>query len=165
MRLEQHLGLARQQLDRSREDLRRSLWNLRANPLENHTLGGALREVAADRSLGLDIVIAVESSGPERPLPDFVAGNLLLLAQEAITNALKHAHPRRIDLALRFDAAALTLKIRDDGAGFDPATVEGPRDGHFGLQGMRERIKRLGGNLEVRSAPGRGTTLAATVPA
>ncbi len=165
MRLEQHLGLARQQLDRSREDLRRSLWNLRANPLENHTLGGALREVAADRRLGLGTEIAVASSGPERPLPDFVAGNLLLLAQEAITNALKHAHPRRIDLALRFDAAALTLKIRDDGAGFDPATVEGPRDGHFGLQGMRERIKRLGGNLEVRSAPGPGTTLAATVPA
>lgn len=163
-RSEQHLGLARQLLDRSREDLRRSIWNLRANPLEHHTLVGALREVAADRSLGLDIVISVESSGTERPLPDFVAGNLLLLAQEAITNALKHAHPRRIDLALHFAAATLTLAIRDDGAGFDPATVEGPRDGHFGLQGMRERIKRLGGKLEVRSSPGRGTALTATVP-
>lgn len=119
---------------------------------------------AADRSLGQHTHILVTEDGARRPLVDFVAGNLLLLAQEGITNALKHAAPGRIDLSLRFAARTVTLEIRDDGAGFDPARVAGPKEGHFGLQGMRERIKRLGGTLEISSAPGRGTTITATVP-
>ncbi|MBI4626150.1 MAG: sensor histidine kinase [Verrucomicrobia bacterium] len=160
----QHLALARQLLDRSREDLRRSIWNLRASPLEKNTLTEALREVAADRSSGTTTRIVVECDGTQTALPDFVAGNLLLLAQEGITNALKHARPAQIDLILRFVGRAVTLIIRDDGAGFDPATVDGPKDGHFGLQGMRERIKRLGGQLEIKSVRDTGTTITATVP-
>lgn len=160
----QHLALARQLLGRSREDLRRSIWNLRANPLEKNTLSEALREVAADRSAGLPVRIVVACAGTERALPDFVAGNLLLLAQEGITNALKHAKPAEIELRLTFAERAITLVIRDDGSGFDPATADGPKDGHFGLQGMRERIKRLGGRLELASTPGQGTTITATVP-
>ena len=163
-RSHQHLALARQLLGRSREDLRRSIWNLRATPLEKNTLTEALREVAADRCAGLSVRIAVECEGTPRPLPDFVAGNLLLLAQEGITNALKHAKPGRIDLHLKFPERAVTLVIRDDGAWFDPSTADGPKDGHFGLQGMRERIKRLGGRLTIKSAPGHGTIITATVP-
>ena len=163
-RSRQHLVLARQLLGRSREDLRRSIWNLRANPLEKHTLTEALREVAADRSAGMAVRIVVECDGAPRPLPDFVAGNLLLLAQEGITNALKHAQPGEIALHLKFPEREVTLIIRDDGIGFDPSTANGPKDGHFGLQGMRERIKRLGGRLEIMSAPGNGTIITATVP-
>ena len=58
---------------------------------------------------------------------------------------------------------AVILTIRDDGRGFDPATADGPKDGHFGLQGMRERIKRLGGQLEIKSAVGKGTIITASV--
>jgi signal transduction histidine kinase len=163
-RSQQHLGLARQLLGRSREDLRRSIWNLRASPLENNTLTEALHEVVADRSAGLTVTITVEGHGQPRALPDFVAGNLLLLAQEGITNALKHAAPTQIKLDLRFGDHDLTLTIRDDGTGFDPPAASGPKDGHFGLQGMRERMKRLGGRLELRSRPGEGTTVTATVP-
>lgn len=163
-RSSQHLVLARQLLDRSREDLRRSIWNLRANPLEKNSLTEALQEVAADRSAGLTVRITVREEGPRRALVDFVAGNLLLLAQEGITNALKHADPRHIELCLDFSEHAVTLAIRDDGSGFDPATASGPHQGHFGLQGMRERIKRLGGTLTIASAPGQGTTITAQVP-
>jgi signal transduction histidine kinase len=163
-RSSQHLILARQLLDRSREDLRRSIWNLRATPLEKNTLTGALREVAADRSAGHDVSIVVREEGQPRPLVDFVAGNLLLLAQEGITNALKHAQPGSIALDLRFSESVVTLVIRDDGIGFDPAAAAGPPQGHFGLQGMRERIKRLGGTISITSAPGQGTTLTAQVP-
>lgn len=70
----------------------------------------------------------------------------------------------RIELRLIFSARTVTLVIRDDGVGFDPATVEGPQEGHFGLQGMRERMKRLGGRIEIKSAPQSGTTVTATVP-
>ncbi len=162
-RSQQLLGRARQMLTRSREDLRRSIWNLRANSLEKNTLTEALREIAESRSAGLSVRIVVKEEGSPRPLVDFVAGNLLLLAQEAITNALKHAKPGQVDLCLSFSGRAITLTISDDGVGFDPATAAGPQDGHFGLQGMRERIKRLGGRLEIASKPGRGTSITATV--
>ncbi len=163
-RSQQHLALARQLLGRSREDLRRSIWNLRAYSLEKNTLTEALQEIAAHRSAGLAVRIAVECEGTPQPLPDFVAGNLLLLAQEGITNALKHARPGRIELRLKFSGRAVTLVIRDDGAGFEPATADGPKTGHFGLQGMRERMKRLDGHLEIKSTPGHGTIITATVP-
>ena len=163
-RSQQHLALARQLLNRSREDLRRSIWNLRATQLEKNTLAEALQEIATDRSAGLTVEITVAIEGEQRALTDLVAGNLLLLAQEGITNALKHAQPARVELHLSFALHAVTLVIRDDGVGFDPATVEGPREGHFGLQGMRERMKRLGGRVEIKSAPKSGTTLTATVP-
>ncbi len=159
----QHLELARQLLGRSREDLRRSIWNLRASALEKKSLSEALHEVAADRGLGLAVTITVESDGTPRPLPDFVAGNLLLLAQEGITNALKHARPAHIRLFLKFSERTVVLQIHDDGIGFDPAHVDGPLDGHFGLQGMRERIKRVSGRLDIDSVPGKGTVITATV--
>lgn len=160
----QHMGLARQLLARSREDLRRSIWNLRANPLERNSLLEALREVAADRCAGTAVRIELAAEGNERALPDFVAGNLLLLTQEAITNALKHAKPTRIELRLGFAEKSVTLTIRDDGHGFDPSRVAGPKAGHFGLQGMRERMKRLGGTFELTSAPGGGTAITVSVP-
>ena len=65
---------------------------------------------------------------------------------------------------LSFALHAVTLVIRDDGVGFDPSTVEGPKEGHFGLQGMRERMKRLGGRIEIKSVAMSGTTITATVP-
>lgn len=163
-RSSRHLHLARHLLDRSREDVRRSVWNLRANPLEGSTLADALRAVAADRSVGLAVRIAVECEGDPRPLPDFVAGNLLLLAQEGITNAVKHAAPQHITLELSFSKPAVRLAIRDDGCGFDPVAAPGPREGHFGLQGMRERAKRLGGSLRIRSEPGKGARVEVFVP-
>lgn len=163
-RSKRHMMLARQVLDRSREDLRRSLWNLRTNPLESADLATALREVAANRAAGLPIRIEVNCEGQPRPLPDFVAGNLLLLAQEGITNALKHANASRIELRLTFQPQSLALAVIDDGVGFDPLSAMGPRQGHFGLQGMRERMKRLGGQLELTSKPGQGTVIRVSVP-
>ncbi len=160
----QHLSLALQLLDRSREDLRRSIWNLRANPLDQGTFVEALQQVAADRSIGIPLQISVVSDGPPRPLEDFVAGNLILLAQEGITNAIKHAEAGQIGLKLEYGEKTVSLTVWDDGRGFDPRTAVGLKEGHFGLQGMRERIKRLAGAFEVRSVPGQGTSIMAMVP-
>ena len=163
-RSRQHLTLARQVLDRSREDLRRSIWNLRINPLEAADLAGALRELSANRSAGIATRIVVSCEGEPRPLPDFVAGNLLLLVQEGITNALKHAAPSQIDLRVKFAMHAVTVEVADNGTGFVVGDAAGPKQGHFGLQGMRERMKRLGGILEIVSARGAGTVIRVTVP-
>ncbi len=159
-----HLGLARQLLSRSRDEVRRSIWNLRSQSLEGSNLADALRSMAASQAEGRAVRILVETDGAARPLPDFIAGNLLLLAQETLTNALKHSEAQEIVIRMRFAEEGIVLAIEDDGRGFDLDRAAGPKEGHFGLQGMRERIKRLGGTLEIETAPGRGTRLAAQVP-
>jgi hypothetical protein len=93
----------------------------------------------------------VFGNGGPRPLPDFIAGNLFLLAQEALANALKHSGARHVTLCVVFSADAVELSVRDDGRGFEPGSAVGVKQGHFGLQGMRERIKRLGGRFESRA--------------
>jgi signal transduction histidine kinase len=95
-----------------------------------------------------------------------VAGNLLLVMQEALHNALHHADPRTIAMGVAADAAArtVTATVRDDGAGFVIGSQAGPTQGHFGVAGMRERVERLGGRLEITSSPADGTTVTAVVP-
>ena len=156
-----HLGLARQLLDRSQEDVRRSVWNLHSTSLELRSLSEALHELVEYRSADQPVSLLVEIQGTERPLPDFISGNLLLLAQEGITNTFKHAAASTIVLRLNFQPESLDLSIKDDGKGFLVSDAPGPQEGHFGLQGMRERVKRLGGRLTVYSTPGQGTTLTA----
>lgn len=156
-----HLGLARQLLDRSQEDVRRSVWNLHSTSLELRSLSEALHELVEYRSADQPVSLLVEIQGVERPLPDFISGNLLLLAQEGITNTFKHAAASTIVLRLNFQPESLELSIEDDGDGFLVSNAPGPQEGHFGLQGMRERVKRLGGRLTIYSTPGQGTILTA----
>jgi signal transduction histidine kinase len=97
---------------------------------------------------------------------DFLAGNLLLIAQEAMLNALRHGAAGRIDVDLAFHTAPnrVELVVRDDGKGFEIGSQPGPRQGHFGIEGMRERAERLGGTLVLETAPGAGTTVRVAVP-
>jgi signal transduction histidine kinase len=87
------------------------------------------------------------------------------IAQEALNNARRHAQARHIAVELRFDEAGVTLKVSDDGIGFDmPRSFNDlTRSGHFGLMGMHERAQLAGGRLTVTSSPGKGTTVAVSV--
>jgi signal transduction histidine kinase len=91
-----------------------------------------------------------------------VETNLLRIGQEAINNAVKHAQPNRIEVALNFDTRSVRLSIRDDGRGFDPD--QPIADGHFGLLGIRERAEQIGGVMSVHSAVESGTQIAVDVP-
>lgn len=99
-------------------------------------------------------------------LPDEIAQQVLRVAQGGPwRNAVKHARPQRIHIALARRGGTLTLTVHDDGTGFDPESGVCKRArGHFGLLGMRERARRVGGDLRVESAPGSGTTIHVTVP-
>ena len=88
-----------------------------------------------------------------------LARALFRVAQEAMTNALRHAQARRIELYARRDDQRVHLEIRDDGIGFDPTTKSG-----FGLASMRERAELLGADLAIESAPGEGTTVTLVGP-
>jgi signal transduction histidine kinase len=152
-----HLFLARQILSGSREDVRRSVWNLRSNVLEGRLLREALEYIASGLVEGSGIAVTTGGTGEENELPDLIAGNLLMLAKECITNALKHSSPTLIHLDVDYEPDLVTLTVTDDGCGFDLEQAKGPHQGHFGLQGMRERSLRLGGDLEINSSPGGGT--------
>jgi signal transduction histidine kinase len=110
--------------------------------------------------------VSFETGGEPRPLAPEIEADLLRVAQEAVTNASKHARARNVALALRYDPAGVELRVRDDGRGFRPDRGAGRADGGgFGLTAMRERVERHGGELGVRSAPGMGTELVARVAA
>ena len=159
-----HLHLAQQFLERSRSEVHRTVWDLRAHGMDGQDFLDVLHARVADMVEGSAVAITVDRKGDAFALPDLVAGNLLLLAQEAVTNALKHAAPGKIDILLKFSHAEVELLVKDDGRGFDRLTVPGQHDGHFGLQGMHERVKRLGGWLEVNSMTGQGTRITVRVP-
>ncbi len=161
-----HLDVAQKMVAHAAEELRGSVWALRTMPVAGRSFGESLETIARQTGQGHAEQIAVRVAGMPADVPQFVAGNLLLVAQEAIHNAVHHAHAQQIEVVARCDPAAgvIELVVRDDGGGFTPGSQVGPDQGHFGLSGMRERIDRLGGSFSVGSAPGAGTTVRAVVP-
>jgi DNA-binding NarL/FixJ family response regulator/signal transduction histidine kinase len=148
------------------EEARRSVWNLSPSALESGTLIDALQGETDQRRAGVPSRLSV--SGAQRPLPADAQLALLRVAQEAIANARKHAQCSRVEVRLDFGETAVALTVADDGLGFDPAGLAtGPTPhGGFGLSSMAERLRQLGGRLDVESAAGRGagTNVVATVP-
>lgn len=161
----EHLEVARRMLRHAVGELRGSVWALKTMPLAGRSFTEAVDAVVAQLRTGQAATIELTIEGEEIDLPRFVQGNLLLVVQEAIRNALQHGRPKRVAVHVAQDAPSRTVvvTVRDDGAGFVLAEVDGPAQGHFGLQGMRERIAGLGGTFTVDSRPGAGTTITAIV--
>ena len=160
----QHLELARHMVDQSQDEVRRSIWDLRSQMLDNNDLPSALDALGKQLSSGTDIRIGVEVLGAKHRLPDDVENHLLRITQEAIANAIKHAHPRQIQVQIVFEPGSVALTVRDDGCGFNVGEFPASRNGHFGLAGMRARAKTLHGTIEMESTPGAGTTITVEVP-
>jgi two-component system, NarL family, sensor kinase len=152
------LGLSRANL----EEARRSVLDLRAAPLEGRSLAEALAALAsapASEAAGARVIVEAESDG--RPLPPRVEAGLYRIAQEAVANALRHARAERITLRLAGTPNDLRLAVEDDGCGFDAARVPADR---YGLIGMSERVRLLGGQLHLESTPGEGTRVEVVIP-
>ena len=159
-----HLGLVRSMVRISQVDLRRSIWDLRSRELEAFDLSSALLISSNRIADSAGIRVEINTKGDIRPLPEIVEENILRICQEAITNTVKHAGAHWVQIELEFCVEKVTLQIKDDGKGFTPDHCAGPNDGHFGLLGMSERTKRLGGNIAVTSAHGRGTIVHVELP-
>jgi signal transduction histidine kinase len=157
------LEVARQMLRYSLEETRRSVMDLRSQALETRDLPGALASLAGQMTVGTPVRAVVTVVGTRRRLDAAQEHHLLRIGLEALTNALKHAAPTRIDIELRFDPAAVTLVARDNGCGMGQGDTAIP-SARLGLQGVRERAIKLGGRLTIESQPGGGTTLTVTVP-
>jgi len=153
----QDLALAQRMARYGITEARRSVVDLRASVLEGQNLGAALHSGAQIWTAGSGVDVDVDVSGAQDPIPDEAERHLLRIAQEAVTNAVKHAGASKIWVSLQIDSPNLCLRIIDNGSGFELQDAFSSAGGHFGLIGMRERAERLGGDLQVATHPGGGT--------
>jgi signal transduction histidine kinase/ligand-binding sensor domain-containing protein len=106
--------------------------------------------------------VAVE--GPPRDLHPILRDEVYAIAREAVRNAFRHAQASNIEADITYNGSLFRLRIRDDGKGIDPRIVAEGRAGHYGVQGMRERAKRIGGKLDVWTGTGAGTEIELSIP-
>ncbi len=158
---------ARQQVDRTRSlvreglaDARRSIWDLRAASTDA-TLPMRLTRLA-EQTANDHLKTDVNIGGTYRALTSSLENEVFRIAQEAFANIVHHAKATHATLDLRYHPNELTLTISDNGVGFEAATL--PEKGHFGLQGMYERAKQIGGELNVMSSREKGTIVKLTAP-
>jgi signal transduction histidine kinase len=143
------------------EETRRALKALRASPLDDLGLTLALRKMAEDAAsrAGLTLVMPEIIMVP-RLSPD-VEHSIYRVAQEAVTNVMKHASAKKLTVKLEFVEGGATLTVSDDGVGFNVEQID--KTSHFGLAGMQERAQLVGGELNIMSKPGLGTTIKLTI--
>ncbi len=152
---------------KSLADARSSIWDLRSPASGDGDLPSRLRTLArrliADAKTDAKIALDIHITGTYRAFPETQESELLRIAQEALTNATRHARPKTIRVALIYHAAGARLEVQDDGRGFEvPEQKSGPT-GHYGIRGMYERADRAHATLTIRSTPGSGTTVVADV--
>ncbi|MFJ1608216.1 sensor histidine kinase [Streptomyces sp. NPDC088253] len=160
-----HLGRASELARQSLGEARRSVHNLAPVALEHDGLPEALKKTVADWARRTGIRADFTLTGTAEHLHEEISATLLRIAQEALSNASRHARAARLGVTLSFMGDEVTLDVRDDGRGFDPAAVPARTgSGGFGLDGMRARAERVAGSLTLESEPGHGTAVSARVP-
>lgn len=153
--------IASKTLKACRQELRDCLWDLRNQTLEETDIDEAIRRTIRPH-IG-DALLTVRFNVPRSKLSDTAAHALLRVIRELSINAVRHGHACSIKVAGEFHDGLLRFSVRDDGTGFDPDHVPGVNEGHFGLQGIRERIDPFNGIMTIASAPGRGTKVSITM--
>jgi signal transduction histidine kinase len=157
------LEVAREMLLYGLDEARRSIMDLRSSALEANDLPHALREMARQMTQDSALKADVRVDGPFRRLEGGREHHLLRIGLEALTNVVKHANARHVEIELHTEGDQARLVVRDDGCGFRevPDVACGER---YGLRGIRERVDKLGGTLEIGNRPGGGAEVAVSVP-
>ena len=160
------LDAAQALLSENIRDVRRVIFALRPVALDKLGFYPALRQFTEDFGEQYQVHVDLRIAGPRERLPRTMEATLFRIIQEALHNAGKHAQASAVWVELHLETAgAATLRIRDDGVGFDPALLEqAVRRGHLGLTQMRERVESLGGTFTLCSQPGGGTEVQVMLP-
>ena len=158
------LDCARKQVRATVDEARRAVWNLRQSGTVSPEFGPLLDQMAQQASNASRVPVRCETSGRVVVLDPAVEHDILMVAREAVYNAVKHARPKDIRILVQFTDDRICMRVLDDGCGFHPDQAMSSIGEHFGLVGMRERTERLGGRFEIHSAPGAGTELVVEVP-
>ena len=142
---------------------RAALNSLRTATTQTNDLAEALRRVTEDGAVPSSMTVTFSVVGDAREMHPLVRDEIYRIGYEAIRNACTHSGASRLEVELRY-ARDLTLRVGDNGIGIDPAIADRGKDGHFGLQGMRERAARIGGKLTFLSSANSGTEIKLIVP-
>jgi signal transduction histidine kinase/ligand-binding sensor domain-containing protein len=150
-------------LAQANEEGRAALNSLRTSTSETNDLADALRRALDECRVHANMDVSLSVVGDGRDLHPVVRDEIYRIGYEAIRNACQHSLGRSVDVMLEY-ARDLTLCIRDNGVGIDPAVLEKGKDEHFGLRGMRERAARIGGRFVIDTASRSGTAVTLIVP-
>ena len=156
-----HLGIVERTLKSTIGELRNCLWDLRNQSLDEKDFAEAVRRTLLPHTKGVSL--AVRFSVPRETVSDNTAHTILRVIRELVINAVKHGRAKSVKVAGAVENRSLMLSVSDDGCGFDPDNRPGVAEGHFGIQGIRERLRLLAGEISYDSAPGRGTRAIVTI--
>ncbi len=156
------LDTARWMLGSCRRELQDCLWDLRSRTFDEKDMTEAVNRAIAPNTGGAKMT--VRFNVPRRLLSESAAHSILRMVRELVVNAVRHGGATRIWIAGECSEGHIAFSVRDNGCGFDMAAAPGPRDGHFGLQGIRERVRAAKGRVEIESAPGKGSKITVTMP-
>lgn len=156
-----HLDIAARSLKSCRDELRNCIWDLRNYALEEKDMNAAVKRTLAPFVDDVDLI--VRFNVPRERLPDDTAHALLRIVRELVMNAIRHGGAQTVRVAGCIEGERILFSVVDDGCGFDPSCAASVRDGHFGLQGIRERINHFGGDMSVESEIGRGSKVSVSL--
>lgn len=148
----------------SLDELQRLIADLRPSHLDDLGLSSAMRWYANSLQERVNLVVHVEITGEEIPVASPVKIAVFRIAQEALTNVVKHAQAKTAQVTLTYAEKYVKVRVSDDGKGFDLDTASTGKRVSWGLKGMEERASLLGGKFEVQSRPGQGTTVEVSIP-
>ena len=155
------LDNARQMLSSCRQELQCCLWDLRVRTFEEKNMTEAVERTIAPH-LG-DATATVRFNVPRQLLSESTTHTILRIIRELTVNAIRHGQAKALKIAGNFEDGVIRFSVTDDGTGFTPENAPGPLQGHFGLQGIRERLSSCNGSLEIASKPARGTRIRITM--
>jgi signal transduction histidine kinase len=150
-------------LAQAMQEGRAALNSLRTATTRINDLAEALRDVTQDGLIPVSMAVTFSVVGDTREMHPIVHDEIYRIGHEAIRNACLHSGSSQLEVELRYEHR-LTLRVSDNGTGIDPVIADRGKDGHFGLQGMRERASRIGGELTLASSSGCGPEIRLIVP-
>ena len=157
----QHLSRASKTLDSCRVELRNCIWDLRSRALDEPDMDRAIK-VALGPTVGKKKLL-VRFNVPRSRFSENTARTILNIVRELASNAIRHGHAGEIRVAGSLDGDTLRFSVIDDGTGFDPGNRPGVLEGHFGLQGIEERVSFFNGEMRIESQPGKGTKVSIAI--
>jgi signal transduction histidine kinase len=146
-------------------ELNRAIWDLRVPGESQHRLETLIERTVSEVAVPSEVKVTVRTAGESLPVSGLTAHEVPLVIKEALLNAVRHAEARNIEVGVLSDEEGLQVWVRDDGRGLPaPGDPDLSKRGGYGLIGMHERARRLGGVLTIESEPGAGTEVSLVVP-